>query len=472
VTELASWGRTGGASVADLTALETWAEEEIKAEREAREAAIAAGREELIFPIFDAADPRYGAIGDGVTDNTEAIQGAINDANEAGGGLVYIPAGTFMTGTFKMRSNVTLRTAGRGVTVLKLIAGKTDLLSTEKLGTGGQQRYSVREVTLDGNKAGGGLGSAWNSDGQKVTGFDVEVRNGAVNGLRHRQTGAELSAAEGGDDSFFLWIWAYNNTENDILDEAHDCAFTHCRLVGPAKNGFKNTAAGTQAVLYDIHVWSKSERHERCFNFEGTWQATDCTAEGASVGLVRVKASGVWNGGRVFAVAGAENVPGFEVVESASRLITRGVVINNTGTGGAFKAMGANAGSGSDLDFLLEGGKSEAFKKAEGASWSEHIRVMPNLRGETLMGEPPPRASVASAAEIAIDSNARAVKVTGVAEVKKIKPTFAGHTVALIFTSTAKLVKGENLKIKETIAPGENGTYTIVCDGTNWFGPA
>ena len=42
----------------------------------------------------------FGAVGDGVTDNTAAIQRAID-----AGGVVYIPEGTFVTGTIYLRSN-------------------------------------------------------------------------------------------------------------------------------------------------------------------------------------------------------------------------------------------------------------------------------------------------------------------------------------------------------------------------------
>lgn len=40
----------------------------------------------------------YGAIGDGVTDDTSAIQAAINDCHAGGGGIVFFPNGTYLIG--------------------------------------------------------------------------------------------------------------------------------------------------------------------------------------------------------------------------------------------------------------------------------------------------------------------------------------------------------------------------------------
>lgn len=50
----------------------------------------------------------YGAVGDGKTLNTVAIQKAIDDCASNGGGTVYIPSGTFVSGTIQLKSNVTL----------------------------------------------------------------------------------------------------------------------------------------------------------------------------------------------------------------------------------------------------------------------------------------------------------------------------------------------------------------------------
>lgn len=50
----------------------------------------------------------YGAIADGKTLNTKAIQKAIDDCHANGGGTVFVPAGEYYTGTIWLRSNVEL----------------------------------------------------------------------------------------------------------------------------------------------------------------------------------------------------------------------------------------------------------------------------------------------------------------------------------------------------------------------------
>jgi len=50
----------------------------------------------------------YGAVPDGKTMNTQAIQRAIDTVFRAGGGLIYAPPGTFLTGGIELKSRVTL----------------------------------------------------------------------------------------------------------------------------------------------------------------------------------------------------------------------------------------------------------------------------------------------------------------------------------------------------------------------------
>jgi polygalacturonase len=51
----------------------------------------------------------YGAIGDGKTDNTKAIQDAINAAGNAGGGKVEMPSGVYLCGPLQFTNNLDLQ---------------------------------------------------------------------------------------------------------------------------------------------------------------------------------------------------------------------------------------------------------------------------------------------------------------------------------------------------------------------------
>jgi polygalacturonase len=60
------------------------------------------------FPdtVLVVTDAPYGAVGDGITDNTIAMRRSIEECASRGGGHVVIPAGVFSTGAVRLRSNV------------------------------------------------------------------------------------------------------------------------------------------------------------------------------------------------------------------------------------------------------------------------------------------------------------------------------------------------------------------------------
>lgn len=60
------------------------------------------------FPQQDFLVTDFGAVDDGLTDNTDAFAKAIDACAQAGGGRVVVPAGEFLTGAIHLKSNVNL----------------------------------------------------------------------------------------------------------------------------------------------------------------------------------------------------------------------------------------------------------------------------------------------------------------------------------------------------------------------------
>jgi polygalacturonase len=91
---------------------------------------------------------KSGAVGDGVTLNTAAIQKAIDDCNAQGGGMVNFPAGRYLTGTIQLKDNVTLHLDDQAV-----ILGSTNAADYRNLdpfvdGVGTPQGYAL--IVADG----------------------------------------------------------------------------------------------------------------------------------------------------------------------------------------------------------------------------------------------------------------------------------------------------------------------------------
>lgn len=99
----------------------------------------------------------FGAVGDGSTNNTTAIQAAVDAAFAAGGGWVTFGEGTFMVNSqVDLKSNVYLRGSGINATVLKSGASSQNVVELDDTAS----NMGLFDMTVDGNKTGFGGGSA------------------------------------------------------------------------------------------------------------------------------------------------------------------------------------------------------------------------------------------------------------------------------------------------------------------------
>ena len=103
--------------------------------------------------VADVTNAAYGAKGDGKTDNTAAIQKAINAAAAAGGGIVDIPAGVYMVDAVNnrlhLKSNVILRLDDDAV----LKAFPTDKSSYDIIRLRNVDNAHIIGGTLEGDRA-------------------------------------------------------------------------------------------------------------------------------------------------------------------------------------------------------------------------------------------------------------------------------------------------------------------------------
>jgi Ca2+-binding RTX toxin-like protein len=111
--------------------------------------------------IFNVQD--FGAKGDGITDDTAAIQSAIDAAAAAGGGQVYVPTGTYIVtageepsdGCLMLKSNVSMMGDGMGATTIKVADGSDTKITGVIRSAYGEEThdFGLSNLTIDGNRA-------------------------------------------------------------------------------------------------------------------------------------------------------------------------------------------------------------------------------------------------------------------------------------------------------------------------------
>ena len=142
-----------------------------------------------VFNNYEVSIVDFGAIGDGQTLNTEAIQAAIDKVNEKGGGTVIIPAGNWFTGPIVLKSNVNLHTKINSLIVFSpdyrlypIVDASWEGLNTRRAQSPITAR-NAENIAITGRGVFNGSGDAWRPvkrDKMTARQFRNLVRSGGV----------------------------------------------------------------------------------------------------------------------------------------------------------------------------------------------------------------------------------------------------------------------------------------------------
>lgn len=126
-----------------------------------------AGINRLDSMVINVKHPTYGATGNGTTDDTTAIQNAINAAASTagvftGGKTVLIPAGVYLVTSIILKHLVTLQGTGRGTILKHAPAATTGMVRITDTTV---QQTQLRDMILWGNKAASTAGTTTTKHG-------------------------------------------------------------------------------------------------------------------------------------------------------------------------------------------------------------------------------------------------------------------------------------------------------------------
>lgn len=134
----------------------------------AAQAAVDARVGAIAEAVFNVKNPAYGAKGNGVTDDTDAIQAAIDAAYAAGGGIVFFPVGRYRVRILNgvraltIYAGVVLRGAGRDLSTIKLADNQGNYVELIGPATvdADLSGCALEDIAIDQNTAGNPIAAA------------------------------------------------------------------------------------------------------------------------------------------------------------------------------------------------------------------------------------------------------------------------------------------------------------------------
>lgn len=222
------------------------------------------------YPIYNLLDSAYGAVGNGVTDDTSAIQAAFAAA-QATGGLAYSPPGY----TYIISSTLTIGSSACTVDLNGSTIKKANSMTAQPALSITAPNVTLRRVNVDGNLAGGatGYGIQFGTAATGCSAVDCTVSNcawPAQNGICWDFEGANFYGRN-------LYATNFRDTGIGFRMVASDVTLLDCHAVGAGSaNSYAGWYVGTFASQ-DRFTFSGSSTGGGSFGFIAPAGGLTCT---------------------------------------------------------------------------------------------------------------------------------------------------------------------------------------------------
>lgn len=193
---------------------------------------------DIVFNVKD-----YGAKGDGSTDDTAAIQQALNAAHTVGGAVVFVPVGVYMVDPnpgLQVKAATTLRGAGAS-SIIKLV---NNCIHTDNIvKSENWSDVAIEDVVIDGNRS----NQSGNYDHTQYGVYFGGITRGVIRNVRVQSTtGVGIHVYNSQDVSVVSCYSTDNRYHGYELEQATACRMTnssgnnnvmHGVLVSPGEIG-------------------------------------------------------------------------------------------------------------------------------------------------------------------------------------------------------------------------------------------
>jgi hypothetical protein len=438
--------------------------------RTAAEIAAGVTPTDTSYPAGDVR--RYGAVGDGVADDTAAITAALSVIQS-----VHIPDGEFATtGGHTVLAKQSITGNGIGRSTIKHTATSGTCLnfpsysgSESSVQYGGQ---TIRDLTIAGTAS-------------TDTGIGIKIKNQTDICIDH----VEIKAFQ----------YGISGVRDNAANSCTDITVLACRIIDCAIgiyaprqwNGFKVFGGVVSGNTWSIICYDSNDVYLnsvfQCANAaEGAIFLGGCAGynisgyfEGDGSSGAFVKLSGSKD------VAGNATLGGIAISASAGGQVTGASFSSGTGIpycvliDGAqtvsFTGNSAGSGISTALARLLVG-TARCFAAGNNTnpgmvfSYQTDADAANNVvleAGSRVVGW---GGSVAAIGSLILPYDWNVFLITGTSGITSISaPSNAGRTVTLIFEDVLTVTDGSNLKLAGNFTTSANDTLQLTCDGTNWY---